>query len=172
MNKDIIPVGKIIGLHGIKGEVKVFPYGDLDDFEWSTILITGKGEPLSINVKRARKQRESLIFELEGISTRNDAEVLVGLEISVPKDELPELDEDEYYYFDLVGMEVWTDDGKSLGRIKNVISTGSNDVLEVSGPLGEVLIPALENIVLEVDELNRKVTVKLLEGLLPGETEQ
>ncbi|HAO93022.1 MAG TPA: hypothetical protein DCR11_03865 [Deltaproteobacteria bacterium] len=73
---------------------------------------------------------------------------------------------------DLVGMEVVTDEGKRLGSISNVISTGSNDVLEVDGPLGPVLIPALDNVIIEVDAAAKKVTVRLMEGLLPGETEQ
>lgn len=173
MNKDgLVPIGKIIGAHGIKGEVKVFPYGELEDFELKTVLVSAKEAVKSFTVKRVRKHKEVYILELEGVSVRNDAEALIGAEVGVPKDELPELDEDEYYYMDLVGMDVMTDEGKYLGSISNVIATGSNDVFEVDGPFGTVLIPALDNIIIEVDAVGRKVTVRLMEGLLPGETEQ
>ncbi|MBI5455193.1 MAG: 16S rRNA processing protein RimM [Deltaproteobacteria bacterium] len=173
LNKDgLVPIGKIIGAHGIKGEVKVFPYGELEDFELKTVLVSAKEAVKSFTVKRVRKHKDFYILELEGVSVRNDAEALIGAEVRVPKDDLPELDEDEYYYMDLVGMDVMTDEGKYLGSITNVIATGSNDVLEVDGPFGSVLIPALDNIIIEVDAVGRKVTVRLMEGLLPGETEQ
>ncbi len=173
MNKDgLVPIGKIIGVHGIKGEVKVFPYGELEGFELKTVLVSAKEAVKSFMVKRVRKHKDVYILELEGVSVRNDAQALIGAEVRVPKDDLPELDEDEYYYMDLVGMDVMTDEGKYLGSITNVIATGSNDVLEVDGPLGSVLIPALDNIIIEVDAVGRKVTVRLMEGLLPGETEQ
>ncbi|MBI4949207.1 MAG: 16S rRNA processing protein RimM [Deltaproteobacteria bacterium] len=173
LSKDgLVPIGKIIGVHGLKGEVKVFPYGDLDDFELKAVFVSAKETVKSFTVKRSRKHRELYILDLDGVSERSEAEALIGAVVSVPEYELPELDEDEYYYMDLVGMEVVTEDGKLLGSISNVISTGSNDVLEVDGPLGQVLIPALDNVIIEVDAAARKVTVRLMEGLLPGETEQ
>lgn len=170
MNKDeIIPVGRITGVHGIKGEIKVSLYGDLEGFEWNAVFITGKNRTEERRVLRARPHKGALIFALDGCSTRNDAETLVGLEISLREADLPALSEDEYYYSDLVGMDVWSDDGRHLGSITGVFPTGSNDVLEVKGDFGEVLIPAIEETVLNVDIENRRVTVKLLEGLLPGE---
>lgn len=170
MNKDeIIPVGRITGVHGIKGEIKVALYGDLDDFEWTAVFITDKLRNEERRVLRARPHKSALIFALEGCSTRNEAETLVGLEISLRKANLPDLSEDEYYYSDLVGMEVWTDDGRRLGVVTGVFPTGSNDVLEVKGDFGEVLIPAIEETVLKVDVEKGRVTVRLLEGLLPSE---
>lgn len=170
MNKDeILPIGKVTGVHGIKGEIKVAVYGGLESLSFETVFINLKGVQAEQKVKRMRPHKGSLLLELEGISTRNDAEGLVGLEISVKKSELPEPGEDEYYYFDLIGMEVLTDEGKLLGNITNIIQTGGNDVLEVEGPLGEVLIPAIEDTIIDVDMDERKVTVRLMEGLLPGE---
>ncbi|MBI5587689.1 MAG: 16S rRNA processing protein RimM [Deltaproteobacteria bacterium] len=170
MNKeDIVPVGRITGVHGIKGEIKVAPYGDLEETEWTTVFITGKNRREALRVLRVRPHKGALIFELEGYSTRTGSEGLVGLEISIPRKDLPALSEDEYYYSDLVGMDVWADDGRHLGAVTNIFPTGSNDVLEVRGVLGEVLIPAIEETVVKVDMETRRVTVHLLEGLLPGE---
>lgn len=170
MNKDeIIPVGRITGVHGIKGEIKVALYGDLEGFEWTAVFITGKNRREEKRVLRVRPHKGALIFELEGYSTRNASEPLVGLEVSIRAEDLPELSEDEYYYSDLVGMDVWSVDGRHIGAVTNIIQTGSNDVLEVHGEFGEVLIPAIEETVLKVDMEKRTVTVRLMEGLLPGE---
>lgn len=168
--KELIPVGSITGVHGIKGEVKVTLDGELDDFEWTAVFLTGKkGLCEKRAVLRVRPHKGCLIVALEGCTTRNDAEALVGLDVELPKDDLPELDEDEFYYTDLIGMDVVTDDGVSLGTVTNIFPTGSNDVLEVTGDRGEVLIPAIEQTVLGVDLETNRVTVHLLEGLLPDE---
>ncbi len=165
--QDTLPIGKIAGVHGIKGEIKVRPYGDLEVFAWDAVYITGKDSPYT--VRRIRRHKGVYIVELEGVSTREDAGSLTGREVSAPKEDLPEPPEDEYYYFDLIGMDVWTDDGRLLGPIVNIIATGSNDVLEIKGPFGEVLVPATKETILEVSVEKKKVTVHLLQGLLPGE---
>ena len=170
MNKDeILPVGRITGVHGIKGEIKVALYGDLEGIRWTTVFLTGKEKNEERRVERVRPHKGALILVLEGLTTRTEAEGLVGLEISLRKGDLPELEEDEYYYSDLVGMEVWADDGRRLGTVTNIIATGSNDVLEVHGDLGEVLIPAIEDALLRVDLETNRITVHLLEGLVPDE---
>lgn len=172
MNKEeIIPVGKITGVHGIKGEIKVTLYGDLEGLEWKTVSITGR-KRYTCKVLRVRPHKGALIFELEGFARREDAEALVGLEVSIRKSELPDLSEDEFYYSDLLGMDVWADDGRLLGQITNIIPTGSNDVLEVTGPFGEILIPAIKETMVAIDPDEKKLTVRLLEGLLPDETEK
>ncbi len=165
--KDILPIGKIIGVHGIKGEIKVMPYGDLDGLAWNAVYIAGKEG--AYGIKRIRPHKGLYIVELEGISTRDEAGNLTGREVSVPKEDVPPPKDDEYYYFDLIGMEVWTDDGRLLGRIVNIIETGSNDVLEIKGPLGDVLVPATRESVKEVSLEKKKVIVHLLQGLLPEE---
>lgn len=158
-----------MGVHGIKGEIKVLPYGDLEGLKWETLYIAGKDR--AYRLTRVRKHKAVFIVEIEGFSRREDVEPLTGLEVSAPREDLPGLQEDEYYYSDLIGMEVASDDGRVLGRVINIISTGSNDVLEVKGPFGDVLIPAIEEAIVEVDVEKKKVIVRLLEGLLPGDNE-
>ncbi|MFQ5736999.1 MAG: ribosome maturation factor RimM, partial [Thermodesulfobacteriota bacterium] len=166
---DTIPVGKITGVHGVKGEVKLAPYGDLDDVQWKTVYVgTGPGAR-HMEVKRVRPHKGQLIFELEGLADRDAAAALVGTELSISAEELPALSDDEYYHAELIGARVETDDGRQLGLIEDVITTGGNDVLEVRGEYGEVLVPVVEGVVLGVDRENRKVSVHLLEGLLPEE---
>lgn len=232
-NEDIVPVGRITGAHGIKGEVRLQGYSPLDDLELESIFLTGpragirtgdpviavaaherapqagagmkglfgsletdiavaKGAhagpslkktarkeppksnigdagPFRYEVTRARLHKGHFIIELDGVTDRNTAEALVGCEVSVRKDDLPELDVDEFYHTELIGMEVLTDDGKRLGRITEILPTGSNDVFVVKGAYGEVLVPSIEASKIKIDRAARSVTVHLLEGLLPDE---
>lgn len=171
--EDILPVGKIVGLHGIKGEVKVYPYGDpaeLASIEWAAlkdVYLAGKEGRRACRVKRVRQGKGTLLFEMEGYTGRETSVELVGSEIMVPRSELPGLSEGEYYYGDLIGMDVWTDEALYLGRITGIMPTGGNDVFEVDGPSGEVLIPAIENTIVKMDTVGRKLIVHLLHGLLP-----
>lgn len=220
--EDIVPVGRITGAHGIKGEVRLQGYSPLDDLDFETVYLTGpragvrtgdaaaaavapqpaagagmKGlfgslepvktgakpdlkrppkrpqtraadtGPVRYDVLRARFNKGHFILELDGVTDRNTAEALVGCEVSVMRDELPELSEDEFYHSELLGMEVVTDDGKRLGLITEIMPTGSNDVFVVKGAYGEVLIPSIEASEIKIDRAARSVTVHLLEGLLP-----
>lgn len=171
MSKDegLVPIARITGVHGIKGEVKAAPYGGLDGLKWGAVFLTGKGKTQERRVVRARLHKGNYILVLEGCSDRNTAETLVGFEVFVRKEDLPEIAEDEYYYFDLIGMDAYAEDGLYIGRVENVISTGGNDVLETYGPRGEVLIPAIEDVIIKVEAENRKIIVRLMEGLLPDE---
>ena len=164
-----LSIGKIIGLHGVRGEVKVLVYGDMEDFTWKEVFLAGGGVPRILRVEGARRHKGFFLVKLEGLDTRDAAGKLVGFELQVPRGELPELSDEEYYYFDLEGLEVWTDENKFLGRVVKIFPTGSNDVFEVKGPLGDVLIPAIEDVVREVDLEGKRITVHLLEGLIPEE---
>ena len=171
MNKEdeIIAVGMITGAHGIRGEVKLSPYASLDGAEWNTVYVRAGKADRPMEVVGVRPNKDLLIIALRGLGDRNAAEALAGSELCMRKSDLPELAEDEYYYSDLLGLAVFTDDGRDLGLVKEIIPTGSNDVLEVKGPLGTVLIPAIEGVVLEVDMDKARIVVHLLEGLLDGE---
>lgn len=171
MNKkdEIIAVGRITGAHGIRGEVKLAPYAPLDGAVWKTVHVRAGKDDRPVEVVRVRPNKGFLIIALRGLGDRNAAEALAGCELCMSKADLPELADDEYYYSDLVGAAVVTDDGKELGAVTGIIPTGSNDVLEVKGPLGTVLIPAIEDVVLEVDMESARIVVHLLEGLVEGE---
>lgn len=166
--EELIPIGRITGAHGIRGEVKLAPYGPLEDLQWGVVYIATGGreaEPRKVVSQRVHKG-VYLVF-LEGVPDRNTAETLAGAEVFVEKSCLPEPAEDEYYYADLVGMEVFTEEGKFVGKVENVFPTGGNDVLETYGPFGEVLIPAIESVVVLVEPDKNRITVRLMEGLLP-----
>ena len=168
---EFLPVGKITGFHGLKGELKLMPYGGLDEFEWTRVFLLIEGKRVSFTVRSVRRQRANFIIAFEGFSTREATEAMLGTELSVRASELTALPENEFYCADLIGMEVTTDTGSALGRVTKIIDAGAHDVLEINGPAGEVLIPAVEQFIVEVDRASRSIRVHLLEGLAPDESE-
>ena len=170
--KDLIVVGRIKGVHGIKGELKLLldvSHEDIDDFtaevkaKWKSIFIDGKPYVL----EGVRRNKDILLITLKGLRDRDVAKCFTGREVSIDKALLPKLPEGELYIYEIVGMGVVTDTGVDLGRVKNVITTGASDVYEVHGPKGEVLLPAIDDVILEVDTEGNRITVHLLEGLMP-----
>lgn len=170
MNPDtLVTIGKIVGVHGIKGYVKI--QCDPDSFSLllpgrSVLVREPKGESRSIEIVDARPQGRLLLLQLKGIFDRSGAEKLPGSDLLIEKDSLPELEPDTYYWADIHGMTVISVDGCFVGTVKSLIETGSNDVYVVKTPdNGEILIPAIASVVLEID-LNRKtMRVDLPEGL-------
>ncbi len=139
----LIHLGKISGVHGVKGWLKVYSYtrpaeGILEYPQW---LISKAGkEPEMISIADGRKQGRGLLVKLTGIDSRTEAEQLIGYDIHINRSELPAASEGEYYWVDLIGLAVQTDQGVSLGKVIQIMETGANDVLVVSGER-ERLIP-------------------------------
>lgn len=105
------------------------------------------------------------ILKLQGIDTREGAEELAGIELEVPVNEVPPLPEGSYYHFQILDMEVWTSAGELLGVVEDILSTGSNDVYVVRRGDGEILVPAIDGVVLDVDVKGGRLTVDLPDGL-------
>jgi len=166
----MVPIGRFGAPHGIRGEIKFKPYDGLEDFIWDEVsIITPKGLKTLI-VKKIRRQMDFFLLTLNGLNQREEAAQLTGAEVSIPEVKLPEPPEGEYYYKDLLGLAVRTDDGRDLGEITRVFSAGGgNDVFEIKGPLGEVLVPVIEETIKEVNIKEKVVVVHLLEGLLTEE---
>jgi len=170
MNPDTcVTIGRIVGVHGIKGYVKI--HCEADSFSvftpgHSVIVRDSKGRSRAMEIVDARPQGRMLLLLLKGVSDRNTAEMLPGSDLLVEKSSLPELEPDTYYWADIVGMSVVSVDGLPVGIVASLIETGSNDVYVVQTPdAGEILIPAIASVVLEID-LNRKIMrVNLPEGL-------
>lgn len=168
-DKDItglVAIGKITGSHGIRGEVKLKPYGDFAAAGRKAVYITRGSQASAAVITGLKPYKEGFIVSFEGYLNRSQADSLAGAFVSVAKAGLPELAEDEYYVHDLIGMEVSTHDGKLLGCIIEVIPTGEVDVLTVKGEYGEVLIPATKEADIIVDRKAGKIKLNLMEGLL------
>lgn len=173
MQKDgFILIGKIVGVHGVQGNLKVYSYAEsLSVFEpgGSILAVNPQGLEQTHTIKWVKPHHRVLLLSLEGIESRNLAEILIGSELFIEKARLPELEDESYYWFDLIGISVFTSDGDYIGRIESIMPTGSNDVYVVKNPDkdhdNEVLIPALESVVLEIDLEHKTMRVDLPEGL-------
>ncbi len=122
----------------------------------------------SFTVKSVRVHQNSVLMRFEGVESRNAAEELVGKFVSVTKAELIELPEKTFFEFDIIGMQVYSEDGKLLGQVGEIMAMPANDVWRIEGER-EFLLPATSNVIVKVDTEERKVVIRLLEGLIEGE---
>ncbi len=167
-------VGKVIKPHGVKGRIKIRYYGeDLRQFSRyrEIVLRDRRGHSKTHDILEIVLQPPLLILKLKGIEKIEDAETLVGHEILIRRDLLPDLKEDEYYWMDLLGMAVESEGGKRIGTIKEIFPTGANDVYVVEGRRGEVFLPATEEVIKRIDLGRRIVTAHWMEGLWEKEDE-
>lgn len=160
-----IEVGKIVNVRGVRGEVKINPF--LDDTqafrEFDFLYIKEK----QVKILGVKFVKNNPILLLEGVDSVEKAEALRNTSVYVDEEMLPELSENEYYIKDILGLEVVTLEGETLGKITDVFKTGSNDVYEVQMESGKkFLIPAISQVIKEININDKKVTVELLEGLL------
>ena len=166
--EQFLQVGAITSTHGIRGEVKVFPTTD-DPARFKklkkVILDTGKRQ-IDMEIQSVRFFKQFVIVKFKGIDNINDVEQYKGSSLFVSRENAVSLEENEYYIADLIGMEVFTEEGH-FGIVKDVMETGANDVYIVdSKEHGEVLIPAIHDCILDVDLDEQKMTIHLLPGLI------
>ncbi len=165
--EDLLQVGVITTTHGIRGEVKVFPTtDDPHRFEVlpSILLDTGK-ELCELEIQRVKYFKQFVILKFKDVDDINEIEPYKGKSLYVTRDMDVPLKENEYYIGDLIGMEVFLEDGSYFGTLKDVMETGANDVYIVQTEDREVLIPAIKDCILKVDVEDNKMTIHLLKGL-------
>ena len=160
-----IKIGKIVGALGLKGEVKVYNYSDRPDiYETTPSVYVGE---ILMDIERMRVHKNMVILKLDGISDRDGAERLRGREICITEKDLPPLPEGQYYVRDIIGMEVVDEDSGMLGHVTDVLQNTAQDIFQVESPDGRtVLIPKVDEFVLDIDAENRRIHVRLIEGLL------
>ncbi|MBU2896393.1 ribosome maturation factor RimM [Vibrio hepatarius] len=168
MSSDKIVVGKFGASYGIRGWLKVFSYTDNAEsiFDYSPWYINQKGEWVEHKVETWKRHNKSLVVKVDGLNVREDAQLLTNFEIAIDPAVLPELPEDEFYWRDLIGMQVVTNNGYDLGIVSDMLETGSNDVLVVKANLKDAfgqkerLIPFLEEQVIKlIDRQAQRIEV-------------
>ena len=161
-------VGKIVGAHGVKGTSKISTYVEsLTIFKPGTaLLVCGPdGRENSYEIDWIKPHSRGALLALKAVAGREQAKALVGSELYIQKTRLPKLEDGAYYWFDLIGLEVYTSDDQYLGRLDSIIETGANDVYVVKKDDREILIPALKSVVRSVDIGQKIMRVDLPEGL-------
>ena len=167
-----IPIAKIVGAHGLNGTCKVYCYGEYGDIFGTgrdIFVKTADGFLLSYEIDWAKPHARTVLLALKGITDRSHTDKLIGCEIMIDKSNVPVLHAGTYYWYDLIGLSVFTIEGRFLGRLAAVMPTGSNDVYVVrkheDGKKEEILIPALGSVVIEVNLAEKRMLVDLPEGL-------
>ena len=159
-----VEVGKIVNTRGLKGEVKVYPYVDEPEAfeEFDYLLI----DEIKYNITGRKYFKNMAFITLSGIDTVEKAEMLRNKLCFINEEDLPELTDDEYYVKDIVGLEVYTDEGEFKGIVKEVTKTGSNDVYEVKADgKKSMYLPAIKDVIKEINLEDKKITVHIIDGL-------
>ena len=166
---DYLQVGVITSTHGIRGEVKVFPTTD-DPKRFETlknVVLDAGRTKLALEIENVKYFKQFVILKFKGINNINDIEKYTKMPLLVSREDAVELEEDEYFIADMIGMDVITDEGEAFGTLKDVMETGANDVYIIeSEKHGEVLIPAIKECILDVDIEARKMKIHVMDGLI------
>ena len=167
--ENLLRVGVITSTHGVRGEVKVFPTtDDMNRFKKlkTVILDTGK-EHKTLTVEQVKFFKNMVILKFKGFDNINDVEMWRQKDLLITRDQAVKLSPDENFIVDLIGLTVVTDEGETLGVMKDVLQTGANDVYIVKTSSGkEILLPAIKDCILKVDLEKGEMLVHVLEGLL------
>lgn len=167
--EQLLQVGVITQTHGVRGEVKVFPTTDDPErfLDLKKVLLDTGKETLPLEVQSVKFFKQFVILKFKGIDNINDIERYKRCPLLVTREDAVELEEDEFFIADMIGMNVETDDGKAFGTLKDVMETGANDVYVIeSEEHGEVLVPAIKECVLDVNIEEQKMIIHLMDGLV------
>ncbi|NBD34838.1 MAG: 16S rRNA processing protein RimM [Chloroflexi bacterium] len=162
-----LAVGRVLRPHGIRGELRVQVFTDFPEHlaEISHVYLGPTYRRMAIEKVRFHKNR--ILLKLAGLEDRDAAETFRDQTVYVAMEDAVPLEEEEYYHFQVVGMQVETEDGEALGEVVEVLAPpGANDVFVVHGPRGEILIPAIEDAVREIDFDAMRMVIIPMPGLL------
>ncbi|WP_026906097.1 ribosome maturation factor RimM [Paucisalibacillus globulus] len=170
MEEKLYTVGKIINTHGIRGDVKVLRVSDFEerfDIGNTLFLVTGNKVVTELIIDGHRIHKGFDLVHFKGLDNINDVEHFKGSSLKIPESQLSELEENEYYYHEIIGCEVFTSDGVSLGMVKEILSPGANDVWVVKQQKGkDILIPYIEDVVVEINIELKRIVIEPMEGLI------
>ncbi|MBS9337597.1 ribosome maturation factor RimM [Fructobacillus parabroussonetiae] len=163
-------IGTIVNTHGIRGELKVKAITDFAEERFAkgaTVYRLVDGKYLPEKIAKARMHKGMWLLTFDGVTNINEVEVYKGQELYVSEADRDELADGEYYYSDIVGCTVKDLEGQAIGRVKEIMETGANDVWVVKRPAGpDALIPVIEDVVKDVNVSEQTIVIDVLEGLL------
>lgn len=164
-----LEIGQIVNVFGIKGYVKVNPFVDdisrFDDLE--KVYVKRNKELKEMEVEDVKYHKGMVLLKFKGVDRVEDAEIFRNSYLEVDRENAIKLEEGEFFIVDLIGMDVITDENKFLGKLEDVFNTGSNDIYVVKSSDGkQILLPAISDVVKEINIKENKIIVHLLEGLV------
>ena len=175
---DLLEVGKIVNTHGLRGEVKVLPLTDFPEVRFAAgselFVFLSERPPIPVTVQSGRMHKNMYIVRFKQYSHINEVEKWKGSLLKVTKEERVALPENEFYFYEIIGCDVVTEQGEQVGTISEILTPGANDVWVVDPAPAfdkeqrgkQILLPVIPQVVLHVDTEHKKVKVHLMEGLL------
>ena len=164
-----LEVGQIVNTFGIKGEVKVTPFtNDMKRFDdLKKVYVTSRKDSKLYKVENVRYHKNMVLLKLENINNPEDAEMLKNAYLEIDREDAIPLEEGTYFIADLIGLEVYSDEGNLLGKVEDIYNTGSNDIYVVKDELGkQILLPGIKDVIKDVQIENAKIIVHLIPGLI------
>lgn len=164
-----LELGQIVNTFGIKGQVKIVPFtDDITRYdELKEIYVEKKNELKLFQIEQVNYKKNMVILKLKGIETVEEAEKLRNCYLKIDRKDAKKLPKDTYFIVDLLGLDVYTDEGKLLGKVDDIYNAGSSDIYVVKDELGkQILLPAIKDVLKEVDLENQKIIVHLIKGLV------
>jgi len=169
LSQEFIIIGKVVSTQGNKGEVNVLPLTDSTDRfkNLATVFLRSDSSQTILNIEETRIKKDMVILKLKDIENIEEAKTIVGSFLEVERKNAVKLPKDTYFIFEIIGLEVYTENNAFLGKVENVISTGSNDVYIVKGKnKKELFIPAIREIVKNVNLEKKRITINIVDGLI------
>lgn len=170
MSEKLVTVGRIVNSHGIRGELKVVPETDFPerfDKGNALIIVDSQNKQTPVTVQTSRLHKNMFILQFDQFSNINEVEKFKGSLLKIEAKEQQPLEEGEYYYHEIIGCKVVTEEGQELGLVSEVLTPGANDVWVVSLPKGkQLLLPVIDDVILDVDIDNKTIRIHLMEGLM------
>ncbi len=167
--QEYFEIGQIVNTFGVKGFVKVKPFSDdITEFErLGKILVVKNKNIIEMKIEEVKYQKDMVLMKLEGIEDMDMAERYKGCYLKIHRKDAKELEEGEYFIADIIGSDVYTDTDQYLGKVDDIYNTGSCDIFVVKDELGkQILLPRIEDVILNIDIEKQKVIVHLLKGLV------
>ncbi len=164
-----LEIGQIVNTFGIKGMVKIKPFtDDINRFDrLKKIYISNKNGKKEYQIQEVKYHKNMVLMKLEGVDTPEQADLLRQSYLLVDRADEEPLEEGVYYIVDLLGLEVYTDDNKLLGKVDDIFNTGSNDIYVVKDEMGkQILLPGIPDVLKNVDLEKGRITVHLIPGLI------
>ena len=168
--QEYLEIGQIVNTFGVKGMVKINPFtDDITRFEkLKTVYICKKEVMNEATIEEVKYHKNMVLLKLKGIDNMNDAEKLKGLFLKIHRKDAIKLPKDTYFIADLIGLEVYTDEGTLLGVVDDIYNTGSNDIYVVKNQITgkQILLPSTKEVLKDINLKEEKITVHLLKGLI------
>lgn len=167
--QEYLEIGQIVNIFGIKGMVKIKPFTDditrFDDLK--NVYVENNNSKKIYEIEQVKYHKDMVLIKFKGIDSPEEADLLRNYYLKVKREDEPKIDEGTYYIVDLIGLDVYSDEGKLLGKLDDIFNTGSNDIYVVKDELGkQLLLPAISEVVKEINLKEKKVVVHILNGLI------